>query len=226
VPADPAPDGTGLLAAAYDGITAIVCDCGDDDLRRRSRCHGWTVVDVLHHQLLDAQRALVALASPVDDEPDVDALTYWAPHKPDAPWAADHERFIREVVAAYASPHDVVRIWVVTAAAAARAAAAAPPDRRVTTQRHVLTVADLVSTLVVEAAVHHLDLTVDLPAAPPPDGRVLAHVRDTFDAMLGVPAPAEWATADYVLAATGRVEVPAAVRETLAGAADRFPLLG
>lgn len=215
-----------LLAVAYDGITAVVSGRDDADLRRPTRCRGWTVVDLLYHQLLDAQRALIALASPVDDEPDVDAMTYWTPHKPDAPWAADHQRYVREAAAAYASPQDVARIWSVTAAAAARAAAAGPGDRRVTTQRHVLTVADLISTLVVEAVVHHLDLTVELRAAPAPDRATLAHVRDVFDAMLGMPAPTEWATTDYVLAATGRADVPADVRTSLAGAVERFPLLG
>lgn len=37
-----------------------------------------------------------------------------------------------------------------------------------TTQGHVLRTAHFVATLAVEAAVHHLDLTVEVPAAPPP----------------------------------------------------------
>lgn len=216
----------GLLATAYDGVTAVVADRSDDDLRRPTRCRGWSVADLLFHQLLDAQRALIALASPVDRSPDVDAVTYWAPHKPGAPWAADHEEFIRRSVAAYSSPQDVVRVWTVTSAAAARAAAAARPGRCVTTQRHVLTVADLVSTLVVEAVVHHLDLTVDLADAPAPADEVLDHVRAVFDAMLGTAAPATWPTVDYVLAATGRTSLPADVRDALGRAVTRFPLLG
>src|SRR4051812_33306214 len=184
----------GLLATAYDRVTSVVDGRSDNDLHRPTRCRGWTVADLLFHQLLDAQRALIAFASPVDDSAGddlaaVDAVTYWAPHKPGAPWASDHEEFVRRSVAAYTSPQDLVRIWTVTSAAAARAAAAAPPDRCVTTQRHVLTVADLVSTLVVEAVVHHLDLTVELPDAPAPAEESLAHVREVFDAMLGIAAP-------------------------------------
>jgi hypothetical protein len=215
-----------LLATAYDGVTAAVTGRDDDELRRGTRCRGWTVADLLFHQLLDAQRALIALASPVDDPPDVDALTYWAPHKPGAPWAADHEEYVRRSAAAYTSPQDIVRVWSVTSAASARAAAAAPPDRHVTTQRHVLTVADLVSTLVVEAVVHHLDLTVELPDAPAPAPAALAHARGVFDAMLGTAAPGDWPAADYVLAATGRTPVPAPYREQLGTLVERFPLLG
>ena len=215
-----------LLTTAYDGITTVVTDRSDAELARPTRCRGWAVADLLYHQLLDAQRALIALASPVDAPPDVDAVTYWAPHKPAAPWAADHERFIREAVAAYSSPQDVVQLWSVTSAAAARAASTAPADRRVTTQRHVLTVPDLISTLVVEAVVHHLDLIVELPDASPPDAGALAHTREVFDTMLGTTAPADWPTADYVLAAAGRTDVPAEIRAALGDAVDRFPLLG
>jgi uncharacterized protein (TIGR03083 family) len=220
------PVESALLATAYDGITRVVTGCTDADLARPTRCRGWTVADLLYHQLLDAQRALIALASPVDGVPDVDAVTYWAPHKPGAPWAADHERFIREVAAAYSSPWDVVRIWEVTSAAAARAAAAAPSDLVITTQQHRLTVDDLVSTLVVEAVVHHLDLTVELPDAPAPADEALAHVRAVFDAMLDGAAPAQWPTVDYVLGVTGRIDVPDEVLSSLGPAADRLPLLG
>jgi uncharacterized protein (TIGR03083 family) len=220
VPADPQ-----LLVAAYGGITAVVAGLSEDDLHRPSRCDGWSVVDVLYHLLLDAQRALVTFASPVEGDADVDAVTYWAPHKPGAPWAGQHEEFVRRVVAAH-STAGVVSRWTETSAAAGRAAATVPLDRRVTTQRHVLTVADFLSTLVVEAVVHHLDLTVDLADALPPGEELLAHVRAVLDAMLGDVAPADWPTADYVLAATGRVPLPADVRAGLGAAAGRFPLLG
>ena len=235
------PADAGLLATAYDGITAVVDGRNDADLRRPTRCRGWTVADLLFHQLLDAQRALIALASPVDAAPDVDGVTYWAPHKPGAPWASDHEKFIRGSVAAHTSPQDVVRVWIVTSAAAARAAAAAPPAQCVTTQRHVLTVADLVSTLVVEAAVHHLDLAkedvaeIDLRrvlwSVDPTlsvEGPMARNVEDMaliFDAMLGGRSPAGWATVDYVLAATGRTDA-ATLQPPWPGASDRFPLLG
>ena len=217
---------TELLADAYGGVTAVVADLGDGDLARPSRCQGWSVADVVFHLLLDAQRALVTFATPADATPDVEAMTYWAPHKPGAPWAAEHEAYVRASTAAYSSPRHLVHRWVETAAAAARAAAAADPQTNVATQRHVLTVADLVSTLVVEAVLHHLDIVVDLPDATQPSAAVLAHARTVFDGILCTPAPAGWDSVDYALAAGGRVIVPSSVAESLGVAAGRFPLLG
>jgi uncharacterized protein (TIGR03083 family) len=215
-----------LLGTAYDDISRAVTDLDDDALRRPTRCRGWTVADVLYHLLLDAQRALVTLASPVDGPSDVDRASYWAPHKPQAPWAAEHEAFVRQSVAAHSSPAIVVRRWVETSAAAARAASDSPDDRHVTTQGHVLTVADFVSTLVVEAVVHHLDLTVELPDVAPPATAALTHVREVFDEILGVAAPTSWGDVDYVLAATGRVGLPDDIAAQLGAAAARLPLLG
>src|SRR5688500_6199547 len=66
------------LARAYGGVTRLTRDLGTDDLLRPSRCRGWVVADVLFHLLCDAQRALVALASPADGPPDRDFVSYWA----------------------------------------------------------------------------------------------------------------------------------------------------
>jgi uncharacterized protein (TIGR03083 family) len=215
-----------LLAAAYGAITATVQPLDASALARPTRCKGWTVADVVYHLLLDAQRALVTLASPTDAEPDVDDVSYWAPHEPGTSWSGEHERFVRASTAAHSEPGVVVRRWVETAGAAARAAAATPGAGRVRTQGHVLTVDDFVSTLVVEALLHHLDLSVELSKPTPPDPEVLDHCRRVFDRMLRTPAPADWPTPDYALAAGGRVDVPADVQSALGDAATRFPLLG
>src|SRR5262249_59900418 len=63
-----------------------------------------------------------------------------------------------------------------TAAAACRAARACR-HQAVTTQGHVLTVTSFAATLAVEAAVHYLDMTVELPGAPAPDPASLTLVR-------------------------------------------------
>ncbi|MCW3840297.1 maleylpyruvate isomerase N-terminal domain-containing protein [Micromonospora yasonensis] len=62
---------------AYDGITAVVSGLDDADLQRPTRCRGWLVADLLFHVLCDAQRALVALASPAEGPADVDDVSYW-----------------------------------------------------------------------------------------------------------------------------------------------------
>lgn len=216
---------TDLLADTYAGISTVVDHVTDGDLARETRCAGWTVVDVVYHLLLDAQRALVTLASPAPPPPDVDAATYWAPHKPGAAWASGHAEFVRRSVAAHEAPGTVLRRWTETAAAAVRAARSAP-DGHYATQGHVLALDDFVSTLVVEGVVHHLDLTLHLSDAPPPPAAPLAHCREVFDRILGTPAPATWSDVDYALVAAGRQPVPADTATRIGAAADRFPLLG
>ncbi|WP_341718218.1 maleylpyruvate isomerase N-terminal domain-containing protein [Micromonospora sp. FIMYZ51] len=68
------------LANAYHGVTEAVADLDDADLQRITRCHGWLVADLLFHLVCDAQRALVALASPADAPATVDAVSsVWHP---------------------------------------------------------------------------------------------------------------------------------------------------
>ena len=87
--------------------------------------------------------------------------------------------------------------------AACRAARACPHEK-VATQGHVLRPADFAATLVVEAAVHYLDLTVALPAAPGPDPAALSLVRRVLTGLLGAPLPAAWDDVTAALKGTGR----------------------
>src|SRR5437879_4052600 len=138
---------------------------------RPTRCAGWAVADVLYHQLLDARRALRTFASPSDAPADRDDVSYWADYAPGgqdggavhAAESAVHARYVRIAAAAY-PPGTLAWEWSETAAAACRAARACGHPA-VTTQGHVLIVADFAATLVVEAAVHYLDLIVALPGA-------------------------------------------------------------
>ena len=146
-----------------------VAGLDDAELQRPTRCRGWLVADLLLHVVCDAQRALVALASPAAGPADVDDISYWRAvptrrrrRRPRHAWWA------RRSAAAFDRPSGMVRVWSDTAPAAVRAAAAADPDSFVTTQGHVLGYADLLATLTTEAVIHHLDLVVGLPDAPPP----------------------------------------------------------
>jgi hypothetical protein len=119
-----------------------------------------------------------------------------------------------------------VALWAETAAAAARAAAALPADVKLATQGHVLTAADVLATLAVEATIHHLDLTAGDTRLAGPSGPGLAVTRETLDGVLGQPVPAGWDDATYALKATGRAGLTAADRASLGELADRLPLLG
>ncbi|MFI9640404.1 maleylpyruvate isomerase N-terminal domain-containing protein [Micromonospora sp. NPDC051925] len=218
------------LAQAYDGITRVVADLDDDALQRPTRCRGWVVVDLLFHLLCDAQRAMVTLASPADGPPDVDDVSYWRSFPPgrDGGDAARHAWWARRSAAAFDRPTAVVRIWADTAPAAVRAAGAADPDGHVATQGHVLRVPHFLATLTTEATIHHLDLVLDLPDAPPPGALAVRVAVAAMDGLLSDDAvrPGSWDDAEYLLKATGREPLTDRDRRELGEAAGWFPLLG
>lgn len=216
---------TTALDAAYRGITAVVGG-PDADLLAPTGCRGWLVVDLLLHVVCDAQRALVALATPVDGPADVDAVGYFRGTGDSTDDGAAHARWVRRSAAAFEHPGGVVRLWRDTAPAAVRAAAAADPAAFVGTQGHVLTVADLVATLVTEAAIHHLDLIAHLPGAPRPAPGALAVTLSLLDGLAGPDGlPRRWAPGEAVRKSTGRQPLSDADRATLGPRAAAFPLL-
>ena len=218
------------LEAGYRRVTDVVTGLGEAELMRPTGCAGWAVTDVLFHQLLDAQRALVAFATPVTEPPDRDDITYWAEFTPQPgeagaqarAGAAAHARFVRLAASAY-PPGTLARVWSETAAAACRAARACQAAG-VATQGHVLRPADFTATLAVETAVHYLDLTVDLPSVPPPDPVSLTLVRRVLEGLLGGPLPASWGDASAAVKGTGRVPLTDEDRTVLGPLADRVPL--
>jgi hypothetical protein len=137
-----------------------------------------------------------------------------------------HARFVRLVASAYSRPSGLVAHLRKLTGAALRQARAASPDQRLDFQEHVLPVGDFLATWVVEAAVHHLDLVLELPDAPPPATASLQITRATLDALLGQPVPVPWDDATYALKATGRLPVSGEDRAALGPLAGRFPLFG
>jgi hypothetical protein len=95
----------------------------------------------------------------------------------------------------------------------------------VATQGHALTVADLLSTLTVEAAVHHLDLVLRLDR-PGPAAAPLAEVRRVLEGLLGRPLPAGWDDVTAARRGTGREPLSASDHDELGAAAAAFPLFG
>ena len=223
------------LDAAYQKVTAVTAGRSEADMMRPTRCAGWAVADVLYHQLLDARRALRTFASPSDQPVDCDDVSYWrdyAPGEAAAPGgngaaayadeSAAHARYVRISASAY-PPGALAWEWSETAAAACRAGRACG-HRAVTTQGHVLSAADFTATLAVEAAVHYLDLTVDLPGAPDPDPGSLALVRRVLTGRLGAPLPDFWDDVTAALKGTGRDRLTEEDRQALGSPAGKFPL--
>lgn len=73
--------------SAYADLTELACSLDEGASWRSTACAGWTVRDLFQHLLNDAQRALVALATPAEGPADQDATTYWL----DSPGAPDSE---------------------------------------------------------------------------------------------------------------------------------------
>ncbi|MFC5909042.1 maleylpyruvate isomerase N-terminal domain-containing protein [Streptacidiphilus monticola] len=217
------------LAAVYDQVTDAVSALDDGQLRAPTRCPGWSAAELLLHLLLDAQRALVTLASPTEAPATASFASYWQDHRSDADpdGAAAHAEWVRRSAAAYRDPRGIVRHWCDTAPAAGRAAGAAPLEGRVATQGHVLAVPDFLTTLVVEASVHYLDLAVAVPDPAPLAAEAEALTHATLTALLqGVATPASWDDEQFILKCTGRLPLSDGDRAALATAADRFPVLG
>lgn len=214
-----------LLRSAYGDLSALVGDLTPEEGRQPSGCAGWSVLDLTQHLLDDARRGLVALATPAGGPPTTDAVAYWRSWQP--PPADDDSTAERTRVRASVAGGlpGLAPLYAETAAAVGVAAGRADPRGLVATQGWVLRVDDLLSTLAVEAAVHHLDLVAHLDRPGPPPA-VLTEVRRVLGELLGAPLPAGWDDATAARRGTGRERLTDADRAELGAAADRFPLFG
>src|SRR5205814_8994710 len=138
--------------------------------------------------------------------PDRDFVTYWTGFAAESDDPAAAAWWVRRSTAAFRDGTGVVALWQETAPAAVRAAGRADPDGHITTQGHVLAVPDFLATLVTEAVIHHLDMTVHLTGTPDPDPRAVALATRTLDGLLGAGGsrPDAWTAEEYLLKGTGR----------------------
>ncbi len=215
----------GLLSSTYRATTVAVDTLEDADLDRRTRTEAWTVRQLLFHQLLDAQRALLVFATPDPGPADTDAVSYWSAWTPGGPDADAHAHFVQRAADAYAGSRGLRAQWRDTSEAVLRAAAAHPGSGCLATQGHVLDVGDFVHTLAVEGAVHHLDLTLEIPSPGLPDA-ALDLVGEVLTGLLGQPLPSRWSRREAVLKGTGRWPLDEVDRGELGPAALCFPLFG
>ncbi|NNM44569.1 maleylpyruvate isomerase N-terminal domain-containing protein [Knoellia koreensis] len=185
------------------------------DLLGASRCHGWSRLDVVVHVVGGWAEMLGGLVSRADRPTTVDAASYWAvfteQYGDDDPVATLMSQ--RRRASAYLRPSSALEQLRDVAAMV---------DRGVhnLTEGHylwqdcVFTAGDFLTIWVVEDVIHQLDL--DSPVAPPAPGLALA--RQTIEAIVGEPLPADWSDTEAVLVGTGRVPgdgLPERVRELL-----------
>jgi hypothetical protein len=204
--------------ASVRGVLAAVEETTEHDLLASSRCHGWTRHDVVVHLVAGWQEMLGGMVSRVSDEATVDAASYWPAFA--AEFGSDDPVDVlmaqRRRGASYARPAAAVAQLREVGEALLRGCAVMP-DEPCTWQGHVFTAGDFLAVWVVEDAVHHLDLDLDLPPA-----ESLRTARATVEALLDQRLPDHWDDTEAVLVGTGRLRVPAEA----AALADRLPALG
>ena len=218
---------TGLDAArtAYSDLLDVTDSLDDDAGWRPTALPGWTVRDLVFHLLSDAQRALVALGTPTRAVPDVDAVSYWRNWQPGTAGANAGLRSTRIMASCWTSVVPIAALYGETARAVRETAARCDTDMVVMTQGHALRVDDLLTTLAIEAAIHHLDLVATWDR-PGPSTSSLVVVRDVLDALLERPVPLSWDSGRWTLVATGRAAPSEDERAWLGADIERLPLFG
>jgi Mycothiol maleylpyruvate isomerase N-terminal domain len=214
-----------LLTATYRSLSALVGDLRPEEAWQPTGCSGWAVLDLTLHLVDDARRGLVALATPAEPPATSDAVAYWRAWQPTAAQDEDVAWRTRVRASVAGGLAELSAVYAELVAAVTVLGERIAPDDLVGTQGHVLRADDLLSTLAVEAAVHHLDLVAHLDRpGPPADG--LAEVRRVLEALLGGPLPDGWDDTTAARRGTGREPLTDADRAALGEAAGRFPLFG
>ena len=214
-----------LLRTAYGDLAELLTVLSPAEQWCPTGCAGWTPVDLGWHLLADARRGLVALNTPAAGPATTDAVGYWRSWRPTAE-DDDRDLWATRVSASVTGGLPAIRgPYAETTAAVLVSAGRTRSGDLVATQGHVLAVADLLSSLTVEAAVHHLDLVAHLDR-PGPGAGPLTEVRRVLEALLGEPLPPDWDDATAARRGTGREPLTAADRAALGEAADRLPLFG
>ena len=219
------PSPTELLTATYRSLSEQVTDLRPDEAWQPTGCAGWAVLDLTLHLVDDARRGLVALATPADGPATSDAVAYWRAWQPTAAQDEDVAWRTRVRASVAGGLAELSAVYAELGAAVIVLAERTAPDDLVGTQGHVLRADDLLSTLAVEAAVHHLDLVAQLDR-PGPAPEALAEVRRVLEGLLENPLPAGWDDATAARRGTGRAPLDDADRAALGSSAERFPLFG
>jgi hypothetical protein len=218
-------DSLRLLGTAYRDLSGVLSSLAPEEAWEPTGCAGWSVGDLGFHLLSDARRCLVALNTPAEGPVDTDAVDYWRAWRPPEPGDNAELWSTRIAASVHGGLPGITARYAETSAAALVAAARVGPGDLIGTQGRVLTVADFLSTLTVEAAVHHLDLVVRLDR-PGPAAGPLREVRRVLEGLLGAPLPARWDDVTAARRGTGREPLTAQDRLELGERAAAFPLFG
>lgn len=216
-------DAQSTLIAAVEQFVETAESLSDFDLLATSRCHGWTVLDVLVHVRTGLQEMLGGVVAPTQEPADQDAASYWRDYIGEND-QIDSILWTRRTSSAYRRPTDAVR-HLRMAADAVVAAVGQLQESRVRFQNHILTSGDFQATWAVELAVHQLDLGHTLAVAAP-TRRSVVMARMTVEALLDTRLTGDWSDTVCTLLGAGRQSPNANERKRLGPAATRLPVLG
>jgi hypothetical protein len=164
---------------------------------------------VVAHLYRDFERVGQAVASPTEDRPDRDRVTYW--HYDRAENQARTQALADQHVARFGDGPALVDALDGMIAAAVSDAAAAPADLVVRlTWGPVMAFDEFLATRWLELVVHSLDVTDGLARPPVATDAGLALVAGILDRLAARPLSADLGLtpADYIRAATGRAAAP------------------
>ena len=195
----PVKDARAAFDASVTSFSGAVASLPEWDLLASSRCHGWTRLDLTAHVVAGWQEMLGGFVSLVDEDPTVDAASYWTAFA-DAASGSDRVEVVmaqRRRAAAYTRPSALVG-QLRDVAGAVLSGSRTMGGRACRWQGQVFAPGDFLAIWAVENVVHHLDLLVDDP--PPRGGLALA--RATIEALAAGPLPADWPDEKAVLMGT------------------------
>ena len=213
-----------LFTHTWAALRAAVADLPDQAFTQPSGCAGWLVRDLVCHLIIDAQDVLITLATPSEEPPTRNALTYW--EVLGAPPAGDDalDALIVRLAAAYQEPGLLTFHLDDLGAAAGRAALLAHRDQCVATKGQVLTVGDYLDAYVLDWTLHHLDLVAYLPDAAAPPAAGLSRARQMVEQIAGYKIPAALTDTDALVIGTGRRSPTAAQTAALGADGNRIPV--
>jgi hypothetical protein len=201
----PLGDARAAFDASVTAFSGAIASLPEWDLLASSRCHGWARLDLAAHVMAGWQEMLGGFVTLVDDDPTVDAASYWTAFA-DLTSGSDRVEVLmaqRRRAAAYARPSALLD-QLGDVASAVLSGSGTLGMQACRWQGQVFAPGDFLTIWAVENVVHHLDLLVD---DPPPQGG-LALARATIEALAADPLPAGWPDEQAVLVGTGRLPVP------------------
>ncbi|GAS89500.1 maleylpyruvate isomerase N-terminal domain-containing protein [Mycolicibacterium brisbanense] len=211
------------FALAWGSLLDAARQLPYQDFTAPSGCAGWKVQDLLCHLVIDAQDILITLATPTDDEPTHNAATYWEITHTLPSGQDPLDALTVRLAAAYEDPDLLKHHLDDVGSAAGRAAQLVPPDLRISTQGEVLTAADYLDAYVLEATLHHLDLTAHIGGVDGPPASTLAESRKQFERIVDATFPVSMSDTAVLTVGTGRRPATAVEIAELGPVGDRLP---